>query len=392
MIFGKDKEKELEGADARKTFFWMDEYKGENVMWRIPRNIRWNDNVVVREDEWAVFFRDGKALHVFDRPGRYALTTENVPVLGTIVKKITGVQQIGEIYYLQRRELRGKFGTSEPLSFRDPDFGVVRIRAFGKFAYRVVDPMLFITEFVGTKGYSSSAEIIDWLKDQIVMDLNDTVGELKLKNNMSILDLPAYLQEIEQLLLAKLKDDTARYGLEVTKIAGLNLNLPEEVQEAIDKRGAMAALGVNYMQYQTGKAIEGIGKGAEQGGSGGGMAELGAGMGAGLAMANAMGQGMQSTSGMQQTPPPGPQTSMKKCPECGKMVPGDAQFCPYCGHKFEEKRMKKCVSCGRDIPEDAMFCPYCGARQEPEKLHCPNCGKEIPPDVAFCPYCGHKLK
>jgi membrane protease subunit (stomatin/prohibitin family) len=392
MIFGKDKEKELEGADARKTFFWMDEYKGENVMWRIPRNIRWNDNVVVREDEWAVFFRDGKALHVFDRPGRYALTTENVPVLGTIVKKITGVQQIGEIYYLQRRELRGKFGTSEPLSFRDPDFGVVRIRAFGKFAYRVVDPMLFITEFVGTKGYSSSAEIIDWLKDQIVMDLNDTVGELKLKNNMSILDLPAYLQEIEQLLLAKLKDDTARYGLEVTKIAGLNLNLPEEVQEAIDKRGAMAALGVNYMQYQTGKAIEGIGKGAEQGGSGGGMAELGAGMGAGLAMANAMGQGMQSTSGMQQTPPPGPQTAMKKCPECGKMVPGDAQFCPYCGHKFEEKRMKKCVSCGRDIPEDAMFCPYCGARQEPEKLHCPNCGKEIPPDVAFCPYCGHKLK
>ncbi len=386
MIFNKNKD--LEGADARKTFFWVDENKGENVMWRIPRNIRWNDNVVVREDEYAVFFRDGKALHVFDRPGRYALTTENVPVLGTIVKKITGVQQIGEIYYLQRRELRGKFGTSEPLSFRDPDFGVVRIRAFGKFAYKVVDPMLLITEFVGTKGYSSSQEIIDWLKDQIVMDLNDTVGELKMKNNMSILDLPAYLQEIEQLLLAKLKNDTVQYGLEVTKIAGLNLNLPEEVQEAIDKRGAMAALGVNYMQYQTGKAIEGIGIGAAQGGGGSGMAELGAGMGAGMAMAGAMGQGMQSAGGMQQHAPPGPQAGMKKCPNCGKMVPNDAQFCPYCGHKFVSG-MKKCVKCGKDIPEDAQFCPYCGA---PQKSVCPNCGKEIPPDVAFCPYCGQKLK
>jgi len=389
MILKREKTSNLEGADARNTYFWVDEYKGENVMWRLPHNVRWNDNVVVREDEWAVFFRDGKALHVFDRPGRYALTTENVPVLADIVKKLTGIQQIGEIYYIQRRELRGKFGTSEPLTFRDPDFGVVRIRAFGQFAYKVVEPMVFITQFVGTKGYSTSQEVIEWLKDQIVMDLNDTIGELKTKHNMSILDLPAYLQEIEQLVLSKLKDDTVRYGLEVTKFAGLNLNLPEEVQEAIDKRGAMAALGVNYMQYQTGRAIEDIGKGAAEGGTGSGMAEMGAGMGAGFAMAQAMGQGMQTT-GTQQTAPPGPQAGMKKCPNCGKMVPSDALFCPYCGHKFEEeKKTKKCVKCGREIPEDAMFCPYCGA---PQVLHCPNCGKEIPADVAFCPYCGYKIK
>ncbi len=363
MILKKEKTSDLEGADARNTYFWVDQYKGENVMWRLPHNIRWNDNVVVREDEWAVFFRDGKALHVFDRPGRYALTTENVPMLGTIVKKITGVQQIGAIYYIQRRELRGKFGTSEPLSFRDPDFGVVRIRAFGQFAYRVSEPMVFITEFVGTKGFSTSQEVIEWLKNQIVMDLNDTVGELKLKYNMSILDLPAYLQEIEQMILTKLKDDTVRYGLEVTKLAGLNINLPEEVQEAIDKRGAMAALGVNYIQYQTGKAIEGIGKGAAHGGSGSGMPELGAGMGAGLAIANIMAQGMQSTVGMQQNAPPEPQVGMKKCPKCGKMVPSDARFCPYCGHKFEEKRTKKCVKCGKEIPWDARYCPYCGEYQ-----------------------------
>ncbi len=384
---------DLEGADARKTYFWVDEYKGENVIWRIPHNIRWNDNIVVREDEWAVFFRDGKALHVFDRPGRYALTTENVPVLGTLVKKITGIQQIGEIYYVQRRQLRGKFGTSEPLSFRDPDFGLVRIRAFGQFAYKVTDPLLLITQFVGTKGMTTSGEIVSWLKDQIVMVLNDTIGELKLKRNMSILDLPAYLQEIEQMVLAKLKDETVQYGLEVTKLAGLNLNLPDEVQEAIDKRGAMAALGVNYMQYQTGKAIEGFGEGAAQGGSSTGIAGLGAGMGAGFAMANAMAQGMNQgiapVGGPPQTPP---MAGTKRCPNCGNNVPADAKFCPYCGFKFEqEMKMKKCVKCGRDIPADAMFCPYCGAQQPGAKKVCPNCGKEIPPDVRFCPYCGQKL-
>ena len=393
MILKKEKIRNLEGANARNTYFWVDEYKGENVMWRLPHNIKWNDNVVVREDEWVVFFRDGKALHVFDRPGRYALTTENVPLFGTLVKKISGIQQIGEIYYLQRRELRGKFGTTEPLSFRDSDFGIVRIRAFGQFAYQVTEPLVFITEFVGTKGFTTSKEIIEWLRYQIIMDLNDTIGELKLKHNISILDLPAYLQEIEQMVLAKLKNDTARYGLEVTKLAGLNLNLPEEVQKAIDKRGAMAALGVNYMQYQTGKAIEDIGQGAAKGGEGGGMAELGAGMGAGWAMGSAMNRGMQQPAGgIQQPAPPGPQANMKKCPNCGKMVPSDAQFCPYCGHKFEERKMKKCIKCGREIPEYAQFCPYCGAPQTPPKTVCPNCGKEIPPDVAFCPYCGYKLK
>ncbi len=390
MIFKREKEANLEGANARNTYFWIDQYKGENLIWRIPHNVKWNDNVVVREDEWAVFFRDGKALHVFDRPGRYALTTENVPVLGTIVKKITGIQQIGEIYYIQRRELRGKFGTSEPLSFRDPDFGLVRIRAFGQFAYRVSDPILLITQFVGTKGMTTSGEIISWLKDQLVMILNDTIGELKLKKNMSILDLPAYLQEMEQLVLSKSKGETDRYGMEITKIAGLNINLPEEVQEAIDKRGAMAALGVNYMQYQTGKAIEGVGEGAAKGGESAGMAGIGAGFGAGMVMANTMAQSVQGTPGQGNVAQPQPQAGMKKCPNCGKFIPQDAQFCPYCGYKFEEeKKTKKCVKCGKEIPIDAQFCPYCGA---PQSKKCPNCGKEVSADAKFCPYCGYKLQ
>ncbi|HJK53032.1 MAG TPA: SPFH domain-containing protein, partial [Methanocorpusculum sp.] len=250
---------DIEGADSRKGFYWVEDQKGDNVMWRLPRNVMWNDNVLVREDEYGIFFRDGKALAVFDRPDRYALTTQNIPVLKDIAGTVLGNVQIGEFFWVQKREFRDKFGTSQPLAFRDVDFGVVQLRIFGQFSYKVTEPLQLITEFVGTKGLTKSEEIVEWLKGQIVAVLNDTLGELKAKKQMGVLDMPAYLQEIEQLCLAKLTRETEVYGLKIMKFAGLNINMPEEVLEAINKRGAMSALGVNYIQYQSGKAIEGIG-------------------------------------------------------------------------------------------------------------------------------------
>jgi membrane protease subunit (stomatin/prohibitin family) len=388
MIFGKGKGKS--GNVARNTFAWEDNAKGENVMYRYPRNIQWNDNVVVREDEFAIFFRDGKAMHVFDRPGRFAMTTTNVPVLGTLGAAITGVRQLGEIFYLQRRELRGKFGTAEPLVFRDTDFGVVRMRAFGKFSYKVEDPMLFISQFVGTEGYSTSAKVIDWLKDELVQSLNDALGELKRDKQMGVIDMPAYLNEIEQIVLAKVMEETKRYGLKIMNIAGLNINLPEEVQEAIDKRGAMGALGVNYMQYQTGKAVEGIGEGAAKGGGGGGagmMAGMGAGMGAGIGMGNAMGQGMmQQAPGQQQ--PIGTAAKIK-CPKCNNEFAEGPKFCPNCGEKVRKPGTIACPKCNADVGEGVKFCPECGNKMTNS---CPKCNADIKAGAKFCPECGEKLE
>jgi len=349
-LFGKGAGEK--GNVARKTFAWEDSAKGENVMYRYPRNIEWNDNVVVREDECAIFFRDGKAMHSFDRPGRYAMTTQNVPVLGKLGTAITGIKQLGELFFLQKRELRGKFGTPEPLTFRDPDFGLVRIRAFGKFAYRVEDPMLFITKFVGTEGFSSSNKIIDWLKSEIVQYLNDSLGELKRDKKMGIVDIPAYLNQVEQILISKISGETLQYGLKITNIAGLNINLPKEVQEAIDKRGAMSTLGVNYMQYQTGKAIEGVGKGAEKGGGGAEtFAGLGAGMGAGVGIGQAMAQGMTQQ-------PAQPEKPKVKCPKCGAEIPEGAKFCNECGNKMTVT----CPKCGADIKPGVKFCNECGTK------------------------------
>jgi membrane protease subunit (stomatin/prohibitin family) len=382
----------IKGSKARKTFHWEDHYKGENLMFRIPENIYWNDNVVVREDEWAVFLRDGKSMAVFDRPGRYAITTQNLPVLASITAKLTGIKQLGEVYYVQRREMRGKFGTSEPLAFRDSEFGLVRIRMFGDFSYKVEDPNLFITQFVGTKGITKTDEVIRWLKKQLVMSMNDALGELKRDKNMSIIDMPAYLEEFEQVLLTKVSDDTDRYGLKVMKIVGLNINLPEEVQEAIDKRGAMSALGVDYIKYETGKAIGGIGEGAAKGGGGGAggdMAGMGAGIGAGFGMANAMTNAMQGVAGPGKTGQAG-EGPKKNCPKCSTMLDENAKFCSNCGHKFPSDE-KQCPKCNNPVAANAKFCPSCGEKLGGSTVACPKCNGEVAAGVKFCPNCGNKM-
>ncbi|MEW6069678.1 MAG: SPFH domain-containing protein, partial [Candidatus Thermoplasmatota archaeon] len=293
-------------------------------------------------------------------------------------------QQLGEIYYLQRRELRGKFGTAEPLAFRDTDFGLVRIRVFGDFAYKVIDPLVFITQFVGTEGISSSDKVIEWMKSQLIMCLNDALGELKRDKRMAVVDMPAYLQEIEQIILSKVAEGTERYGVKITKIAGLNINLPPEVQEAIDKRAAMGALGVDYIRYQTGKAIEGVGEGAAVGAQGatGAMAGLGAGAGVGLGIGAMMGQAMQQPVQV----PPKPTV---KCPKCSTDVPEGTKFCPNCGSKILAPGMMLCPKCNADIKVGSKFCAGCGA-----KLinNCPKCNAELAQGAKFCPNCGSKIE
>ena len=379
---------DIEGADARAGFYWVEDYKGDNLIWRLPRNIILNDNVLVREDEYGIFFRDGKALTVFDRPDRYALTTQNIPILKDIIGATMGNVQIGEFYWAQKREFRDKFGTSQPLAFRDSDFGVVQLRMFGQFAYKVSDPMLLITQFVGTKGLTKSEEVVDWLKSQIVMVLNDILGELKTKKQMGVLDMPAYLQEIEQMCLAKLTAETENYGLKIMKFAGLTISMPDEVQEAINKRGAMSALGVNYMQYQSGKAIENIGVGAAQGGDGAGFAMMGAGMGAGIGMGNMMMQGMGGGAApFGQAQPAAAAPVGKVCAKCGTAVPDGAKFCPGCGEKQDAGSF--CPECGAAVPAGAKFCPECGKKMG--AAACPKCGAELSPGAKFCPECGERV-
>jgi membrane protease subunit (stomatin/prohibitin family) len=249
-IIGGDK-KSIVGA---ATIAWDDAEKRDNIMWKVPRNIRLNDNIVVREDEYAAFYRDGKALDYIDRPDRYALTSMNAPIIGRIVEFLSGVRQDAEVYYLQKRVFDGKFGSKQPYVFRDKDFGMVNLRVFGEFRYKVAKPMNFINQFVGTFSYTTSAEVEDRIKEQLILVLYDVLGDAKNKG-LGVADLAANLINLERALLERLKPHFDLYGILVEKLSGLYINLPEEVQKAVDTRSSMGVLGANYMQYQAGQAM-----------------------------------------------------------------------------------------------------------------------------------------
>src|SRR5271157_4219311 len=271
------------------TIEWEDQYKQGSVLWKVPRNIKLNDNIVVREDETAVFYRDGKVLTYFDQPNRYALTDINAPVVQKLLKFFTGVQQEAEVFYIPKRYLDGKYGSAQPYQFTDPTSGIVNLRVFGEYRWKISSPELFINQFVGTFGAESSDDVESRIKEQLVILVYNALGKMKAQG-LKITDLAANLMNIEQVVLAAGPDNLGQFGVEINKISGLTISLPDEVQKAIDTRSQMQVLGVNFMQYQTGKAIDDAAKNPS--GGAGITAGLGAGIGAGSAIGGQMAQGM----------------------------------------------------------------------------------------------------
>ena len=344
------------------TIVWEDQFKQPspdvfNVLWRAPRNIRLNDNIVVREDEIAVFYRDGKVLTYFDQPNRYALTSINAPIVSNLLKFFTGVVQDAEVYYIPKRYLDGKFGSTQPYQFTDPTFGIVNLRVFGEYRWKISSPELFINQFVGTFGADTSDDVEGRIKEQMIILTYNALGKMK-QQGLKVTDLAANLTNIEQEILATGPDHLGQYGIEINKISGLTVSLPDEVQQAIDTRSEMQVLGVNYMQFQTGKAIDDAAKNPS--GGAGTTAGLGAGLGVGYAIGGQMAQGM----GMGQT------GQMRSCPNCGTLVAAASKFCPNCGATLPGPEgppppagtSKFCPKCGSSVAAGAKFCNNCGTQ------------------------------
>lgn len=381
------------------TIAWDDQYKQNNVMWKVPRNIRLNDNIVVREDEIAVFYRDGKVLTYFDQPNRYALTDFNAPIVGNLLKFFTGVQQQAEVYYLQKRFMDGKFGSTQPYQFMDPTFGIVNLRVYGEYRWRVSAPENFINQFVGTFSAETSDDVEARLREQMLILIYNALGKMK-SQGMKVTDLAASLTNIEQAVLATAPDNFGQYGVEINKLSGLTISLPDEVQKAIDTRSQMQVLGVNYMQYQAGQAMtEAASNPSGTAGVGAGLGVgIGAGAGLGYAFGGQMAQGMMG------------QAQSRSCPNCGSLISANSTFCPNCGASLQPQqapaqqgaaqRTQVCAQCGTPLQAGVKFCPNCGAAvaQPPQPSAgpattkaCPNCGAQVSASSKFCPQCGKPL-
>ena len=316
-LFNKIKQKAF--GEFIDIIEWTDD-TSDTMIWRFPRynsEIKNGAQLTVRETQVAVLVNEGQFADVF-QPGRHELTTSNMPILTTIRGWKYGFNSPFkvDVYFVNTKQfLNQRWGTANPIMMRDPEFGPIRLRAFGSYNFRVQeDPIPFIKNVAGTSGEFTTEGISEQLRNFVITKFTDYLGESKI----AALDLAANMNEFSQELTIGLKDDFAEYGIELTRFLVENISLPEAVEEALDRRTSMGVIG-NMTAYTQMQFADSLKDSANNPAGGGNLAGDAMGAGIGLAMAGQMaGQMMNPQAGQfhggqqppQQaapTPPPMPQ-------------------------------------------------------------------------------------
>ena len=300
---------------------WTDD-TADTMIWRFPRyqaEIKNGAQLTVRETQVAVLVNEGQFADIY-QPGRYELTTSNMPILTTLKGWKYGFNSPFkvDVYFVNTKQfLNLRWGTANPIMMRDPEFGPIRMRAFGSYCFRVEpDPIKFIRNVAGTDGNFTTESITEQLRNFVITKFTDYLAESKI----AALDLAANLNEFSSELNIALKDDFSEYGIELTKFLIENISLPEAVEEALDKRTSMGVIG-NMTTYTQMQFADSLKDAANNPAGGGNLAGDAMGAGIGLAMAGKLAQEMVgpqggqthnpvSTTPQQGTPPPMPQQTM----------------------------------------------------------------------------------
>ncbi|MCB6178175.1 SPFH domain-containing protein [Rhodobacter sp. Har01] len=280
---------------------WLDDTR-DTMVWRFDRRgqaIKYGAKLTVREGQSAVFIHEGQLADVFG-PGLYMLETNNLPILTTLQHWDHGFSSPfkSEVYFVSTTRFNDqKWGTKNPIMARDPEFGPIRLRAFGTYAMRVGDPGKFMTEIVGTDGEFTADEISFQIRNIIVQATSQVLASSKIP----VLDMAANLEQLGRIIADQIGPKVADYGLTIPEFYIENISLPEEVEKALDKRSSIGVVGdlTKYMQFN---AAEGM---AQPGGLGG---VVGAGMaaGMGLGLGQAIGPWGAAPAGQTAPPPPPP--------------------------------------------------------------------------------------
>ncbi|OOY25484.1 antifreeze protein [Thioclava sediminum] len=292
---------------------WTDDTR-DTMVWRFEREghaIKYGAKLTVREGQAAIFVHEGQLADIFG-PGLYMLETNNLPILTTLQHWDHGFKSPfqSEIYFVNTTRFNDlKWGTKNPVMARDPEFGPVRIRAFGTYSMRVTDPGKFLTEIVGTDGEFTSDEISYQLRNVIVQEFSRAIAS----SGIPILDMAANTADMGKLITKAIAPTIANYGLELPEFYIENVSLPEAVEAVLDKRTSMGIVGDlnKYMQYNAAESMGQPGSGASAGMG----AAMGAGMGAGMGMAMGQQMGPWGQMGQQPAaaaPPPPPPPPVEK--------------------------------------------------------------------------------
>lgn len=277
---------------------WADS-TGNEMVHRVPERgsgeFRFGSQLIVRESQAGVFFRDGKAYDTFG-PGRHTLSTANIPLLVNLLSLPFGGQSPfkAEVYFVNLKQFTDlKWGTPQPIPLRDRDLGMVRLRTFGSYAIQIGDPALFVNTIVGTQNLYSTSDIQGYLRGMIISKFTDVLGTL----GMGFLDLAAKFEELGAAVKVKVRDDFAALGVTLLGLYIQSITPTEDTEKAIDERASMGAIGdmQSYLQFKAARAMgdAAVAGGGEAGGAVGTGFGLGAGAGMGAMMAQILGQAAQ---------------------------------------------------------------------------------------------------
>jgi membrane protease subunit (stomatin/prohibitin family) len=328
----------------------------EVLAWRFPMRdmeIQQGAQLTVRDTQAALFVHQGKAADLFG-PGQHTIKTQNIPILTDLANwdKMFESPFKSDVYFFSLRlRLNQKWGTSNPITIRDREFGAVRLRAFGIYTFRLAAPQVFYQKVSGTRDTYTLGDLEGQLRNTVVAVLTDHFAE----SQVPFLDMAANQVELGAAVGDKLRPMFADLGLALEGFQVQNVSLPDELQKRLDERIGMGLVGDlgRYTQFQTAQSIP-VAAANE-----GGVAGAGAGLGAGVAIGQAMSQAIGQARGPAPAAGAAGAAAAGTCGACSKPVPSGARFCPACG----AAQAATCARCNARLERPSKFCPECGAPQ-----------------------------
>ena len=359
--------------------------------WKYPNSelATWTQ-LIVNEAQEAVLVKNGQIADVFG-PGRYVLSTDNIPVLQKLINIPFGGKSpfSAEVWFINRAfALDIKWGTATPIQVQDPKYGIfVPVRAFGQFGLRVEDSRRFLTKLVGTMPFFNVNTMTDYFKGLYITRVKDRISTCLVESKISILEINSHLDEISQSLSEQLAKEFDAFGIDITSFYVNDISVPEndpavkQLKAALAKRAEMEILGYNYQQERTFDTLHAA---AGNNGTAGAVMGTGIGLGMGFGIGGAI---SESASAMGKAI--SPQEERVECPACRTLIGANLKFCPECGANTQKPAAveHKCSACGMPFGEDAKFCTGCGRKINP----CKHCGNDFPDGVSKCPACGHTI-